>query len=285
MTGECKLDLIGEWSKDKLEIVKAYAKEYAKIIANQEQPFYFIYIDAFAGAGKHISKKTGEFVLGSPVNALNIKPYFKEYYFIETNPQKVKELKKIAEERKRDQKINVLAGDCNKILPDKVFPNIKWSEYKRGLCFLDPYGLHLDWSIIETAGKMRSIEIFLNFPIYDMNLNVLLKDKDKVDPRDKLRMDRFWGDESWQDLPYRLQRQQNFFGEEKEEKIPEAIETITGAFRQRLKKAAQFKYVPEPIAMCNTSGNILYYIYFATNNEKGNGIVTWLFDKYRKPKG
>ena len=43
---------------------------------------------------------------------------------------------------------------------------------------LDPYGLHLDWEVIETAGKMRSIEIFLNFPIMDMNRNALWRNPD-----------------------------------------------------------------------------------------------------------
>ena len=59
MTG--KLDKIGEWSVDKLEIVKAYSEEYARILKSQEtrqgkKRFRFGYIDGFIGAGEHIRK-------------------------------------------------------------------------------------------------------------------------------------------------------------------------------------------------------------------------------------
>jgi hypothetical protein len=42
-----------------------------------------VYIDAIAGWGIYISKATGEFVLGSPINALNVDPPFSEYHFID----------------------------------------------------------------------------------------------------------------------------------------------------------------------------------------------------------
>lgn len=42
--------------------------------------------------------------------------------------------------------------------------------------------LHLDWQVIQTAGNMRSIEIFLNFPIMDMNRNALWHNSDQPSP-------------------------------------------------------------------------------------------------------
>jgi len=71
---------------------------------------------------------------------------------------------------------HIYEGNCNKILLEKVFPQIQYTQFKRGLCLLDPYGLHLDWSVIQAAGQMQSIEIFLNFPVADMNRNVLWRD-------------------------------------------------------------------------------------------------------------
>jgi hypothetical protein len=58
---------------------------------------------------------------------------------------------------------------------------------------LDPYGLQLDWKVIETAGKMRSIDMFLNFPVADMNRNVLWRNPEGVDAADLKRMNEFWG--------------------------------------------------------------------------------------------
>jgi three-Cys-motif partner protein len=59
-------DEIGYWSEVKLEIIGKYASAYSKILNAQATIRKHIYIDGFAGAGKHVSKRTGEFVLGSP---------------------------------------------------------------------------------------------------------------------------------------------------------------------------------------------------------------------------
>jgi three-Cys-motif partner protein len=64
-----EFDEIGYWSEIKLEIVRDYASAYSRILNSKNLPH--VYIDAFAGAGQHISKNTGEFVPGSPLNALN----------------------------------------------------------------------------------------------------------------------------------------------------------------------------------------------------------------------
>ena len=65
-----KLDKIGFWSEIKLEIIKEYANAYTSIMSKQSWCKGYVYIDAFAGAGTHISRRTGEMVLGSPLNAL-----------------------------------------------------------------------------------------------------------------------------------------------------------------------------------------------------------------------
>jgi hypothetical protein len=50
-------------------------------------------------------------------------------------------------------------GDANSylrsLLPD--YP-ILYHFLNRALCVLDPYGLRLDWDIIELAGKSRAVE-------------------------------------------------------------------------------------------------------------------------------
>ena len=67
-----KLDEIGYWSEIKLDIIRDYARAYSTIMGAQERPrFHHVYIDAFAGAGIHMSKSTGEQIEGSPVIAVN----------------------------------------------------------------------------------------------------------------------------------------------------------------------------------------------------------------------
>ena len=94
-----------------------------------------VYIDAFAGAGVHKSKMTGEEIDGSPVNAVNTQPPFKEYHFIDLNGKKVDHLNSLFGQR---SDINIHHGDCNQIMLEKVLPKVQWKDYRRGLCLLDP---------------------------------------------------------------------------------------------------------------------------------------------------
>ena len=232
-----------------------------------------VYIDGFAGAGVHISKATGEYVLGSPVNALLVRPPFRKYHLIDIDRQKVAMLRDIMKDR---SDVQIHEGDCNHILLEKIFPEIRWEQYRRGLCLLDPYGLQLNWSVIETAGKMRTLDMFLNFPVADINRNVLWRHPDGVDAADLKRMNEFWGDESWREIAYTTKR--DLFGHlEKEEN-----EVVAEGFRQRLLKTAEFKHVPEPLPMRNTKGAIVYYLFFASHKPAAKNIITDIFSKYRE---
>jgi three-Cys-motif partner protein len=53
-------------SELKIKIVAEYAKAYTTILRAQKG-FTRVYIDAFSGPGRHISKKSGEFIPGSPL--------------------------------------------------------------------------------------------------------------------------------------------------------------------------------------------------------------------------
>lgn len=268
-----KLDVIGPWSEVKHHIVKKYSKAYTTIISKQK--FYTAYIDAFSGAGVSISKKTGEHVQGSPLNALQVTPPFNHYYFVDVDGSKIALLRELVGNR---PDVTIEEGDCNVVLLERVFPELKWEEYKRGLCFLDPYGLHLMWDVLAQAGKMRSIEVFLNFPLYDMKLNVLWKkDPQGIGQKQLERMDKFWGDRSWFNEAF--DSTGDLFGHL--EKLPTAHIQIVRAFRERLKSVAGFRHVLEPIPMFNEQGGLLYYLFFASNNPVGNKIARDILNSFK----
>jgi three-Cys-motif partner protein len=267
-----KYDEIGYWSELKLEIVRDYAGAYSRIMNANPVIKRHIYIDAFAGAGKHLSKRTGEFLPGSPLNALLVTPPFGEIHFIDLNGAKVQELRRISKEH-RD--VIVHEGDCNEVLLKEVFPRCKYDEYRRALCLLDPYSINVHWEVLKTAGQMRSIEIFYNFMIMDANMNVFWRNPDKVPPAQMARMDQAWGDRSWRTAAYR--KEPGLFGEMEEKAGNEAV---VEAFRLRLMEVAGFKYVPEPMPMRNSKGSVIYYLFFASPNKTGGKIVEQVFGKY-----
>jgi three-Cys-motif partner protein len=271
-TKRLKFDEIGYWSEIKLDIVKDYAAAYSRILAAQTRPaFEHVYIDAFAGAGVHVSKATGQYIPGSPVNALLVHPSFREYHLIDIDRQKVASLRRFTKGR---SDVHIHEGDCNPILLEKVFPTVRWEQYRRGLCLLDPYGLHLNWKVIEAAGKSRAIDMFLNFPVADINRNVLWRHPEGVDTADLKRMDEFWGDESWREIAYKP----DLLGyREKEEN-----EVVAEGFRRRLLKVAGFKHVPAPLPMRNTKGATVYFLFLASQKPTAEHIITDIFNKYRR---
>lgn len=268
-----QLDEIGYWSEIKLDIVRQYASAYSTILAKQATIKGHLYIDAFAGAGTHISKATGEQIAGSPVNAMAIRPPFTELHFIDLDGTRTTELTRLAED---DSRVTVHRGDCNEVLLREVFPRCEFSEYRRALCLLDPYKLNVNWEVLRVAGAMKSVEVFYNFMIMDANMNVFMRDPSKVTPEQAARMDAVWGDESWRSVVY--QKVATLFGDMDEKATNEAI---ADAFRKRLQDVAGFTYVPPPIPMRNSRGAVVYYLYFASQNRVGAKIVGQIFDKYR----
>lgn len=232
-----KFDEIGYWSEVKLDIIRDYAAAYSTILSRQSG-LYHVYIDGFAGAGVHVRKITGEDVPGSPLNALGIQPPFREFFLVDLNGDKIARLKELVGDR---TDVHPLHGDCNRVLLEEVFPKVQWEDYRRGLCLLDPYGLDLHWPVIEMAGRMRTIDLFLNFPIMDASRNALWRDPEKVRPQQARRLTAYWGDESWRRIAYRPKPQRGLFGDEIEKVENEAV---AGAFRQRLHDVAGFKNVP-----------------------------------------
>jgi len=273
-------DEIGPWSELKLEIVKKYASAYSKILHPQKATnpkFHHHYVDAFAGPGVHLAKSSGELIAGSPLNALSVTPPFDGYHLIDASENRTNQLRQLAGHR---EDVHLYAGDCHDILINQIFPIMKFESYGRALCLLDPYSLDLSWDLVRAAGRLKTIEIFLNFMIMDANRNVLRHDASKVSAEQEKRFTRFWGDESWKQVSRQQTQQRSLFGSENETEKA-SNQTIAEAYRQRLLTQAGFKYAPEPVAMKNRGGATVYYLYFASPNPAGNKIVTEIFDNYR----
>lgn len=267
-------DEIGYWSELKLEIVEKYGAAYTSILSRQRLKRY--YIDAFSGAGMHISKSSGKTVEGSPARALKLSPPFDGYYFIDLEQQKTDYLKRLCGARKD---VHIYTGDATRHLLADVLPTVAYENYKRALCLLDPYGLHLEWSAILQAGKSRAIDMFLNFPVMDMNRNAIWKNPGSV-PRDGLeRMTKFWGDDSWRQAAYAESPQTDLFGPS--EMVKQSNEAIVAAFRERLKTVAGFQSVAEPLPMRNSTNAVVYYLFFASQKSVAEKIIGEIFAKYR----
>jgi three-Cys-motif partner protein len=270
-------DEIGPWSEIKLEIVEKYGPAYTHAFSGKGRSLKKFYVDGFSGAGLHVSKSTKTSIAGSPARALKVTPPFDGFYFIDLNKDKTDYLRKQCMGRAG---VEIFTGDCNEHLARDVLPKIKYESFTRALCLLDPYGMHLNWDVIQMAGQSRAIDMFLNFPIMDINRNALTRNPDKAATENIERMNRFWGDESWREIAYVESCQQSLFGDPPD-LIKQDNNTIAEAFRERLRKVAGFAYVPEPLPMKNSNNAVLYYLFFAASSKTADKIIRDIFAKYR----
>jgi three-Cys-motif partner protein len=207
---------------------------------------------------------------------LEIVPPFKGYYFIELKEGKAAHLRELVGDRKD---VEIFQGDCNEILLTKVFPSIQYSSYQRALCLLDPYGLQLDWQVIESAGKSKCIDMFLNLPVMDINRNALWRNPENVPRQGIKRMTAFWGDDSWRDVGGGYEEQSDLFDKKRLGKVPN--ERFADVFARRLKEKAGFLYTVTPLPMRNSRRTIVYYLLFASHKPVALDIVSYIFDRYR----
>lgn len=234
-----------------------------------------VYVDAFSGAGAHISKSSGSQIEGSPARALKISPPFDRYFFIDMNEKKTAHLKALCGNRKD---VHIETGDASQYLTQTLLPTIRYENYNRALCLFDPYGLHLEWQAMEMAGQSLAVDMFLNFPVMDMNRNAIWRNPSAV-PQDGLdRMNRFWGDGSWRTAAYAEQSQRDLFGTPI---VKQGNDAIVAAFQERLRNVAGFKFVPEPLPMKNSTNAVVYYLFFASQKPVAKRIVDDIFKKYR----
>jgi len=266
-------DELGPWSIIKLEIMQKYADAYGKIMNRFR--LHSVYIDGFSGCGSHVDRTTGEPVEGSPLRALAIKPGFEEFHFIDIDGGKLGTLRSAVGSRAN---VFLYNEDANQALL-RIIPTVRRPEYKRALCVLDPYGLDVDWTVLVAAAKQRTVEIFFNFSIMDINRNILRRDRDTVNQKQHDRMMRAWGDDSWQEELFSTDS--NLFGDS--EKVDNW--TVAKAFQKRLHDVAGFDYVPEPVVMKNSKNAALYFWFFASQNPTGAKIAKDIFKHYTQLGG
>lgn len=270
------IDEIGPWSEVKLAIIRDYAAAYSRLLNATDfypgKKAYYVYIDAFAGAGVHVARETGEYVPGSPTNALLVRPPFHEYHFIDVNQDKIDFLRDVTQGAPN---VSIHVGDANAVLRE-LLPKFAYEDYKRVLCILDPYGLHYDWEVVVLAAQMKSVDLFLNFSILDANRNVLLKKPDEVDEHQAQRLTLAWGDDSWETHAYSSEG--DLFGYKR--KV--SNEVIADLYRKRLKRIAGFAHVSEPLPIRNSNRAVMFYLYFAAQHPVALHIVQDIFRKYRR---
>lgn len=275
----------GSWTEDKLNRLRKYLSAYTTIFTKNQKARYYktVYVDAFAGTGYRSAylsvgtigifpeleeEDTQKFLKGSAIIALETEPSFNQYLLIERDPEKVEELQKL-KEKFPHKEIKVINEDAN-IYLKKWCQETDWCHF-RAVVFLDPYGMEVDWSLIEAIGKTQAIDLWILFPL-GIAVNRLLTHNNLPPPEWERALTRIFGTEEWKEAFYSHRKEATLFGEQ-ERYIKDADFDIIGKFFIDRLKTVFYRVAENPLPLRNSRSIPIYLLCFAAGNPKGADIV------------
>jgi len=266
----------GPWTEVKLDVLKQYLNMYTNALSNQK--FNLLYIDACAGTGQRSEKREALPLLGTEMKSIDLdgsariaiktSPKFDKYLFIEKNKKRFQVLEKIKNENP-DIDITVENGDANMIL-QKLMGSSRWSTRKiRGVIFLDPYGLEIDWKTMLAIASTQSLDVWFLFSISGV-VRQASKDHTKMEDYKKDRLNRLFGTGDWQEAFYKKRTIPGLFEVIESHRREADVQQIESWVKMRLETC--FSYVEAPLRL-PFSGPQLYSLFFCVSNSSGKAIA------------
>lgn len=284
----------GSWTEQKLNAFAKYVAAYLNIMNKYRDRYRWklIYFDGFAGSGtrgESSNSSDGTRSLfgadGIDINSNEYNIYvgaaervvqldvrgFDFYYFNERDESSKQSLKsKLSKYEKSGTTFEFRSNDANEELV-KLSRALSSKEYK-ALALLDPFGMQLNWSSIESL-KGCGADVWILVPT-GVIINRLLDGKGQLLFSHKLQ-DFFGMDEaSIRDFFYERVTEQTLFGEEtKYQKLPNTIHRIAELYISKLSDI--FEHVTkEPLVLYNTRNVPIFHFVFASNNKTAVKIAS-----------
>jgi three-Cys-motif partner protein len=276
----------GSWTEIKLKVLKDYMIAYKTALKNQK--FKTVYIDAFAGTGERemnsdlqddqeelaLFDATRTVFRGSASLALDLD--FDEYIFIERNAEYAAQLEELRGRYHSPQCIHIINGEANREV-QRICTARDWNrrgDVWRGVMFLDPYGMQMDWRTMEVIAGTHALDVWLLVPL-GVAINRVLTNSGELRPGWSDSLDRFFGTHDWYNAAYEHHavEQPSLFGGPATELRRQTIENIEQFFLNRLDTI--FEYVHRnPVHLCNQQGRWIYSFCFmmSSTNERAHEI-------------
>ncbi len=270
----------GTWTEVKLDAVEYYLECYTKALNAVGMDLW--YIDAFAGtADRQATREIGGLLESTPVRevtetldgsvrrALKVSPGFDHLVFIEKQPDRCEKLGQVREEYP-DRDIVVLNGDANDELC-KLAKKPPWSIRKgsksRGVVFLDPYALQVEWNTLRELAATKKLDVWYLFPLRDV-VRQLAHKLSGVGPKEP-KLDRVLSP-AWRDL-YELPEPEGpqLFDTPDLFEPPEPVrdassDQIEAWFKDQLDK--EFSFVSQPLPIMTTPGRQVFSLFLCVGN-------------------
>jgi three-Cys-motif partner protein len=270
----------GPWTERKLKCLRDYLSAYRTIFDGNPKARYFRtwYVDAFAGTGSrttaadaplldiYYDNEAQEYQDGSARIALGLPSPFHNYMFIEKSRKRVTELQSVirSDFSQLFDRCDFCTGDANAQLK-KWCAARDWSK-ERAVVFLDPYGMQVEWSTVQTLAATKGVDLWYLFP----GIARLLRHDGNIDEKWKARLDTLLGTDEWRTRFFQSYRRTDLFGETEGVERTATEAAIESFILERL--ATCFgKRVAKGLILRNSKSSPLYFLCFAASNERGAG--------------
>lgn len=264
----------GTWTYIKLEILNRYLNFFNTSLQRQpssEKPFDRVYIDAFAGTGEcEIKLNNGGslIIAGSAKIAIEkTTPKFHHVYLIDLDEKHAAQLEVLASAN-QDVPVTIYKHDANAALAS-IISEVNWHQ-TRGVVFLDPYGMAVDWITIKKIAKTKALDVWYLFPLNAVARQAA-NDFTKIDAGKADSLDRLLGTTEWRTVFYQKTTQGSLLSEEKtsaKRKFGNA--EIASYVHDRLSNEFQ-GWVSPPIFLPET-GSPIFALFFAVANPSESAI-------------
>lgn len=273
----------GNWTERKLDALREYLRQYQVIFQKNEaaKKLKTIYVDAFAGTGERdvrqdkgtislfgYGAETQEFQDGSVRVALSLARKFHHYVFIDNKASHIQVLRALIDHEYSDIKdlCEIAHEDANAWLTSWCVSQ-DWRK-QRAVVFLDPYGMSVRWSTIDSIARTRAIDLWILFPFAiganRMMPNEVLPEKDWA-----MKLTETFGTSEWINRCYKTTTTTDLFGD-----VSNSVTKIAGAdeilkyFLERLHTVFPH-VVDQPMILYNSNNSPMYALCFAAGNPKG----------------
>lgn len=263
----------GDWTQEKLEILRAYLETYTTAL--KKRGFKLCYVDAFAGSGSieaHEDQDGRQLLEGSPTMALEVRDRpFDRLVFVEKDAVAAQSLRQLIAQREESHRCEIIVDDANSYLPTFC---AQMGSYDRAVVFLDPFGAQVDWSTVQIIADTEKCDTWILFPVSTIR-RLLPRRGDVRTVGNETRLMRVFGDESWRDLQH-LPAQRSLFGDDQVETDP-GVAGIVETYRGKLNQAFA-QVAPNARTFRNSRNSPMYELMFAAGNPRGAPLAVKIAD-------
>jgi three-Cys-motif partner protein len=196
----------------KLRCLEEYLEAYSTALKGQD--FKRIYIDAFAGSGDRTEVRAALPLFGEDFTepeevttpgsariAACTQPAFSQIFLVERDPKRFSALQEMTNEFPNLQ-FKLHKDDANAVV-QKLCKDIPWHSRTpdaprgwRGVVFLDPYGMEVDWNTVEAVAATTALDMWYFFPLMGLYRQAALQ-APSISSDKKDRLNRIFGTDEW----------------------------------------------------------------------------------------